>query len=150
VRLLAHKTARGCGFHSANSPSPVLHSATAVTFQQESVYRHPPRRHASMYLRPEILFCAVLILLILLLTTRYRQLEMGDVSVLFPLQLLQPAKSIVMGSLGTKIQTTINDVLYLVVERPLVGASIHITSHATDSLIPATIINVEQTLIDRE
>ena len=101
-----------------------------------------------MYLRPEIPFCTVLILLILLLTTRYRQLEMGDVSILFPLQIPQPANSIVMGSPGTKIQTTINDVLYLVDERPLVGARIHIMNHATGSLIPATIINVERLLID--
>jgi hypothetical protein len=103
-----------------------------------------------MYLRPEIPCCTVLLLLILLVTTRYRQLEKGDISMLFPLQPSKPANPIAMDSPGTRIQATINNVLYLVDERPIVGASIHTTSQATHSLIPATLINLERLLIDRE
>jgi hypothetical protein len=103
-----------------------------------------------MYLRPEIPCYTLLILLILLVMTRYRQLEKGDISVLSLVPLSKPANSIVMNNHGNRIQTTINDILYLVDEGPVVGASTHIRSQETDSFIPATVINVKRLLIDEE
>lgn len=64
--------------------------------------------------------------------------------------LSKPANSIVMNNYGNRIQTTINGILYLVDEGPVVVTSTHIRSQETDSFIPATVINVERLLIDEE
>jgi hypothetical protein len=103
-----------------------------------------------MYLRAEIPCCTLLVLLVLLAMTRYRLLENGDISALSLIRLSKPANSIVMNKHGDRIQATINDILYLVDKGPVIGASTHIRGQEIDSFIPATVINVERLLIDKE
>jgi hypothetical protein len=86
----------------------------------------------------------------MLVTTRYWQLANGDLSMLSLVPLPKPPKLIVMNKYRNRIQTTINDILYLVDEGPVIGASTHIRSQETDSFLPATVINVERQLIDEE
>ncbi len=103
-----------------------------------------------MYSHKELAGYFLLILLILLAMTRYRQLERGDISILSLAPPPDLAKSLLMENHGIRIQTTVNNSLYLVDNSPLVGASTHTQTQETASFIPATVINVERPVVDEE